>query len=91
MFELESVLSRFQPESQVSKLNRFGVLAEAHPELLGLVPRSLELSQLSDGAFDITFKPLFDLYQSTLGILPTTRQIDRALRLVGRQKIVLTG
>lgn len=91
MSELESVLSRFQPESQVSKLNRFGVLAEAHPALLGLVTQSLELSQLSDGAFDITVKPLLDLYQSTPGILPTTRQIDQALKLVGYQKIVLTG
>ena len=91
MSELESVLSRFQPESQVSKLNRFGALAEAHPALLGVVTQSLELSELSDGAFDITVKPLLDLYQSTPGILPTTRQIDQALKSVGYQKIVLTG
>ena len=91
MSELESVLSRFQPESQVSKLNRFGVLAKAHPALLGLVTQSLELSQLSDGAFDITVKPLLDLYQSTPGVLPSTRQIDQALKLVGYRKMVLTG
>jgi len=91
MSELESVLSRFQPESQVSKLNRSGMLAEAHPALLGLVTQSLELSQLSDGAFDITVRPLLNLYQSTPGVLPTTRQIDQALQLVGYQKIVLTG
>jgi thiamine biosynthesis lipoprotein len=89
MSELESVLSRFQPESQLSKLNRSGVLEKAHPALLGLVKQSLELSQLSGGAFDITVKPLLDLYQSNPGVLPATRQIDQALKLVGYQKMVL--
>jgi thiamine biosynthesis lipoprotein len=91
MTELESVLSRFQPESQLSKLNRSGVLTEAHPALLGLVKRSLELSQLSGGAFDITVKPLLDLYEATPGVLPSTRQINQALQLVGFSKIVLAG
>jgi thiamine biosynthesis lipoprotein len=89
MSELESVLSRFQPESQLSKLNRLGVLTEAHPALLGLVKQSLELSQLSGGAFDITIKPLLDLYQANPGVLPATRQIDQALKLVGYHKMIL--
>jgi FAD:protein FMN transferase len=91
MSGLESVLSRFQPESQLSKLNQSGVLLEAHPALLGLVTQSLELSLLTGGAFDITVEPLLDLYQATPGVLPSTSQIDQALKLVGFYKLSLVG
>jgi FAD:protein FMN transferase len=91
MSELESVLSRFHPESQLSKLNKSGGLVEAHPALLGLVTQSLELSLLTGGAFDITVKPLLDLYQATPGVLPSSSQIDQALKLVGFYKLSLVG
>lgn len=90
MSELEAVLSRFQPDSQLSRLNRTGVVVEADAALLGMVRQSLELSELTDGAFDITVKPLLDLYQAETGLLPTAAQIRQALRLVGYRNIKLT-
>lgn len=91
MAELEAVLSRFQPQSQISILNQTGVVENAHPALLKLVKQSQELSQLTGGAFDITVKPLLDLYQAAPGILPTTRQIDDTLGRVDCRKIDLSG
>lgn len=91
MEELENVLSRFKPESQLSQLNRDGTLDHAHPALTGLVLQSLELSQLTDGAFDITVKPLLDLYQASPGILPGVQQIKKTLALVDYRKIGLTS
>jgi FAD:protein FMN transferase len=91
MSGLEKVLSRFQPESQLSRLNSYGELNKAHPALLGLVTQSMELSQLTGGAFDITVKPLLDLYQSTPGSLPSSSQIDQVLNLVGNSNIDLAG
>ena len=91
MSGLENILSRFQPESQLSRLNRYGEFTESHPALLNLVAKSLELSQLTDGAFDITVKPLLDLYQATPGFLPSTSQIDQALKLVDYHKMDLVG
>lgn len=86
MSVLEGVLSRFQPKSQLSKLNRVGVLHDAHPALVELIQQSQQLSQLTDGAFDITVKPLLDLYQSSDN-LPNEEQVQEALMLVGYRKL----
>ena len=63
MAQLESVFSRFQPDSQLSQLNRAGFLMNADPALIEVVSESQKFSRLSNGAFDITVKPLLDLYQ----------------------------
>lgn len=81
MSVLEGVLSRFQPKSQLSRLNQVGMLEDAHPTLVSLIQKSKELSQLTDGAFDITVKPLLDLYQ-TSETLPTEEQIQSNRSLV---------
>jgi thiamine biosynthesis lipoprotein len=91
MSELEGVLSRFMPSSQLSTLNRTGTQTEADPALVNLVKQSIALSQLSNGAFDITVKPLLDLYRAVPGVLPSSTQIDQALNLVGYRNLELSG
>jgi len=91
MAELESVLSRFQPSSQLSRLNQVGAVDNPHPALFRLVKQSQELSQLTDGAFDITVKPLLDLYQAFSGTLPKSLQIEQALHRVDFRKIELSS
>jgi thiamine biosynthesis lipoprotein len=88
MATLEAVLSRFQAESQLSRLNRDGFLADADPSLLAVVQRSQELSQLTAGAFDITVKPVLDLYQAGPD-LPGEDEVQRTLALVDFRKIDL--
>jgi thiamine biosynthesis lipoprotein len=91
MAELEAVLSRFQPQSQLSKLNQAGVLHDAHPALVSLIRRSMGLGQLTGGAFDITVLPVLSLYEAKPGSLPTSRQIDQALELVDYRKLEISG
>jgi thiamine biosynthesis lipoprotein len=94
MSELESVLSRFQPESQLSQLNRSGHLDDTSPALLGLITQAQTLSNLSGGAFDITVKPLVDLYQrhqAENGELPPAAEIEAALALVDYRQIQVDG
>ena len=94
MKELESALSRYQPDSDLSRLNAQGRLDEAHPALLDIVQRSLAISRDSRGAFDITIKPLVDLYQKSQqrsGKLPSCRDMQRALSLVNHQDIIIEG
>jgi thiamine biosynthesis lipoprotein len=86
MESLEAVLSRHLPESQLSQLNHTGLLRDAHPALVALVDEARRLSDLTEGAFDITVKPLVDLYQqnSAQGLgLPSPDQVSEALSLVG--------
>jgi thiamine biosynthesis lipoprotein len=94
MSALEAVFSRFQLESQLSQLNRTGFLENADPSLLEVVRESQRFSQLSGGAFDITVKPLLDLYQQgkTQGTgLPSENEVCNALEKVGFDKIKISG
>jgi thiamine biosynthesis lipoprotein len=94
MTELETILSRFQLESQLSQLNRDGFLENAAAPLLEVVCESQRYSQLSDGAFDITVKPLLDLYQqskSQESELPSEMQVQNTLDKVGYKKIQISG
>jgi len=88
--ELESVLSRFQPNSQVSILNRSGFIKNAHPAFLSLIEQSRQLSEMTNGAFDITVKPLLDLYQASKSSLPTAQQVEEARELVNYQNIAMS-
>lgn len=82
----ESVLSRFLPKSQLSELNQAGVTYDPHPALLTVLQQSQELSQLTDGAFDITINPLLALYQSS-ETQPSNLEIQQTLELVDYRKL----
>ncbi|GEP41764.1 FAD:protein FMN transferase [Brevifollis gellanilyticus] len=58
---IESVMSIYRPESQLSRLNREGVLGSPDPLLVEVLRYSNEMSKRSDGAFDITVQPLWRL------------------------------
>lgn len=90
MASLEKILSRHLPESQLSSLNLHGSLENPHPALRDLITQSRQLSELSSGAFDITVKPLQDLYQSEGGT-PSPDQIQDVLQLIGYQHLLLEG
>jgi len=89
---LEIILSRYQPQSQLSQLNREGRLDNADPHLLYLIEQSHQISELSGGAFDITVKPLVDLYQSysDQGRLPSESEIENSLKLVDYRSVLVT-
>jgi len=59
---LENVFSLYRPRSAVSTLNRTGLLRAAPLELVELTRRALAIASATDGAFDITVQPLWDLY-----------------------------
>ncbi len=90
MQALEAVMSRYLPESQLSQLNQAGVLRQPAQALVEVVTRAQAISGTTRGAYDITVKPLVDLYQQTAAAsagLPTVEQIEAALGLVGYQKL----
>lgn len=92
METLESVLSRHRPDSQLSLLNQQGNLSHSHPALKDVVLKALEISSLTNGAFDITIKPLVDLYQQVYKDnqqLPDQRRIQQALSLVNYRQVTV--
>ncbi len=60
----ERKFSLFDPESEISRLNRDGRLENASSEFRDLVAQGLRLGRLTGGAFDITVQPLWKLYEA---------------------------
>jgi len=89
---LERLFNRFDPNSEISKLNREG-RAEVSRETLDLIKRSLEFSKLTEGAFDITIGPLADLWKERIKSdpfsLPLDSEIRERLELVGSDYIIV--
>jgi thiamine biosynthesis lipoprotein len=94
MSRLDSELSRWQPESQVSVLNRTGQLEAAGDDLLAIIELSRRVGRLSDGAFDITVLPLLELYkrhkEAGAG-LPSDADLEKALELVDYRRLKVNG
>ncbi|MDR3533538.1 MAG: FAD:protein FMN transferase [Rhodopila sp.] len=59
---LEHVLSLYQPDSALSRLNRDGVLDDPPFDLVRVLADSRRYAALTNGAFDVTVQPLWDLY-----------------------------
>lgn len=98
MERLESILSRYRPETPVSRLAREGAITDASPELVEVLARARELSERTDGAFDVTVAPLLDLYGARAETrragpggesLPAPAEVDAALSLVDFRQLRL--
>ena len=59
---LERIFSLYRPRSALSRLNRDGVLDAPPLDLVRLLGEARSISELTDGAFDVTVQPLWDLY-----------------------------
>ena len=90
---IEAMISSWRPTSITSEVNRnAGKEAVAvPPELFNLVRRSIKLSELTGGAFDVTFAGLGELwdFKAENPRLPDPLAVRDALRRVGYRKVVL--
>jgi len=94
MSELEALLSRFKPDSQVSLLNNQGILKAPHPSFLELLRQAHWISELSAGLFDVSILPLVALYQSHHvrdGGLPDAIAIDAACSKVDYRRLAFNN
>lgn len=94
---LEQIFSVYRADSALSQLNRDGMLAEAPVELVELLGRALRLAELSDGAYDPTVQPVWNVYfeHFTRGTAdpagPAERDLAAALALVGWRNLQIDG
>jgi thiamine biosynthesis lipoprotein len=86
---LNSILSHYENSSAIGSFNAAGRLEHVPLEVNDLIARSLYYTQETGGAFDITVKPLVDLYKNSFDgeKKPTEDQIERTLKLVGSKNI----
>ena len=86
---LNGMLTHFEKNSPIGSFNATGKLEQAPQEVLELVARSLYYNRETGGAFDITVKPLIDLYKNSFSKnhTPTESEIDRTIKLVGSENL----
>ncbi|NVL92206.1 MAG: FAD:protein FMN transferase [Desulfobacterales bacterium] len=91
---LTRLMSRFDATTPVAQLNREGLLKDAPPELSFVIKQSMYYHQISRGVFEITVKPVLDLFvQSFRGphkALPDDEKITELLELVDTTLIALS-
>jgi thiamine biosynthesis lipoprotein len=87
---LNDIFSRYQTDTALSVLNEHGQLAGPPPELALVLGRALEFFRASRGAFDVTVKPILDLYASCLPERePQEGEVREAAALVGAGHVKL--
>ena len=93
MSRIEGVFSVYIDTNEVSRINRLGrdVPMRISDEAFGLIAVSKEYFRRTEGAFDITVKPLMELWGFGSGNMrvPTEVEIQGALERVGSDKMVL--
>jgi FAD:protein FMN transferase len=92
---LESQLSYFHPESEVSHINRTAAeqSVEIETRLFSLLQMAQRISDETDGAFDLTATPLWQAwgFARGQGRIPGDQEIQQALETVGGSLVELNA
>jgi len=81
---VEADMSLFNPDSAVSRLNRDGVLQKPSAQLLSVLSLARHVSERSQGAFDVTVQPLWNVWAKAQASdsLPDPKQLQLQRKLV---------
>jgi len=94
MNRVSRLLNRYQSASAIGTLNRDGHLSDIPREVSEVIARSLYFHRASGGAFDITVKPLVDLYKEHFAAYkgpPSEAEVTRVLDLVDASAVQYDG
>jgi len=90
---IENLISEWSDTTQVGRLNTHAGISpvKVSPEVYGLITRSMAVSELTQGAFDITFSGAGKLWKFDPEdpVIPDSARIREALKTVGYKKIRL--
>ena len=90
---IEDLMSYYRPNSEVSRINAApaGQEVRVSPEVFGLLDHAQTISCLTQGAFDITFAPLWELWGKCAKErrLPSSVELAQAKSSVDYRKVCL--
>jgi FAD:protein FMN transferase len=91
MRRIDDLMSHYKPESQLSQINARGAQepVQVDPELFDLIKLSTHYSEITEGAFDITYASVGHLYDYPNHVRPTEEQIKAALPGVNWRNMLL--
>lgn len=91
MHRIDLLMSHYKPESELSRINAKAAQEPVivAPELFRLLQESVKYSQLTEGAFDITYASVGYLYDYRQHVKPSEAQISAALPGVNWRNMLL--
>lgn len=84
---VEDTMSLYRPASELNQLNRTGALEKPSNELLEVLQFATQLSKESNGSFDVTVQPLWELHAGKA--LPSSTELAEARKHIGWNKIAI--
>lgn len=88
---LDAEISNYRPDSRIEKLNATNSSEplETTPEIIGLIETARHVSVASDGCYDLTIKPLFDLwgFKAEKLHIPSAEELQNTLQIIGFKQI----
>jgi thiamine biosynthesis lipoprotein len=90
---IENLISSWDPKSQTSEINKNAGIQPVivDRELFDLINRSLSISKLTDGAFDISYASMDRIWKfdGSMDVMPSKDEIKASVEKVGYKHIVL--
>lgn len=90
---IENLISDWKSETQIGQVNLYaGIKAiKVDTEVLALTQRAIKLSQITNGAFDVSFAAMDKIWKfdGSMTRKPTPQEVKKAVEKVGYQNIEL--
>jgi thiamine biosynthesis lipoprotein len=82
---LEKAATFYSPDSEISRINLNAGTSpvKVSPDILDLLTKARQVSEVTDGAFDLSIGPVISLYDFRNEINPGNSEVREALSLVG--------
>ncbi len=92
---IEKIISSWDQNSETSKINKFAGIKpiKVSSELFDLIEHSLMISELTDGAFDISYASMDKIWKfdGSIKNMPSQKAISNSVKKVGYKNIVLNS
>lgn len=90
---IENLISDWKPASQVSQVNQNAGIKpiKVDQEVIELTKRAIQFSEITDGAFDISFAAMDKIWKfdGSMEQLPSQSEIQKAIAKIGYQNILI--
>lgn len=90
---IENLISDWIPTSQISEINRNAGIkpVKVDTEVFELVERAIKISQITNGAFDISYASMDKIWKfdGSMKVMPTEEAIKKSVAKIGYKNIIL--
>ena len=90
---IEKMISSWDEASETSKINKNAGIqpVKVSPELFSLIERAIKISEITDGAFDITYASMDNIWKfdGSMDRMPSEKEIQKSIAKIGYKKIIL--